>query len=62
MVTQWFLLNKGNNMKIWELLTLVLFGFILGLAMFVGLKLDDKAQQTKEATWERFEEIDNAIK
>jgi hypothetical protein len=49
-------------MKIWELLTLVFFGFILGLAMFVGLKLDDKAQQTKEATWERFEEIDNAIK
>lgn len=42
-------------MKIWELLTLVFFGFILGLSVFVGLKLDDKAQQTKEATWELFE-------
>ena len=49
-------------MKIWEILALVLFVLILWLAMFVGLKLDDKAQQIKESSWHRFEEIDNAIK
>lgn len=49
-------------MKNWELLTLILFAFILGLSVYLGLKLDDKAQEMKENSWHRFEEIDNAIK
>ena len=49
-------------MKIFELLALVAFGLVLGLALYLGLKLDDKAQEIKENSWHRFEESDNAIK
>lgn len=49
-------------MNLFELTVIIFFGFILGISVLLGLKLDDNAQQMKEATWERFEEIDNAIK
>lgn len=49
-------------MNLFELAALFVFGFILGISVLLGLKLDDNAQQMKEATWERFEEIDNATK
>ena len=49
-------------MKIWDFITLTFLGILLGLAMFVGLKLDDNAQQIKESKWERFVEIDNDIR
>lgn len=48
--------------KLHEIAIIILFGLIIGLAMYLGLVLDDKAQEIKENSWERFEEIDNAIK
>lgn len=45
-----------------DTILIILFGLLIGLAFYFGLKLDDKAQEIKENSWHRFEEIDNAIK
>ena len=37
-----------------ELIAIILFGLILGLAMYKGFVLDDKAEQLEQATWHRF--------
>ena len=37
--------------KLIELLALVLFGCILAIAVLVGLKLDDKAQDLQQDSW-----------
>ena len=40
--------------KPYEIITIILFGFILGLAMYAGLVLDDRVEQMEQATWHRF--------
>jgi hypothetical protein len=37
-----------------EIIGVILFGLALGLVMFAGLALDDKAEQLEQATWHRF--------
>lgn len=38
-------------MSLFELLSVVIFGFILAIAVLVGLELDDKAQDIQQSTW-----------
>ena len=40
--------------KPYEIIGIILFGFIFGLAMYTGFVLDDKAEQIEQATWHRF--------
>ena len=44
-------------MKTFELISILLFGLILGIAVLTGLKLDDHAQQLKEDTWHKYIEV-----
>jgi len=37
-----------------EIIGIILFAFILGLAMYTGFVLDDKVEQMEQATWHRF--------
>jgi len=40
--------------KPYEIIGIILFGLTLGLVMYLGLVLDDKAEQIEQATWHRF--------
>lgn len=44
-------------MKAFELIAILMLGSLIGYAAFVGLKLDDNAQQIKESQWQKFEEV-----
>jgi hypothetical protein len=47
-------MQLSNTMKTFELISILLFGLILGIAVLTGLKLDDHAQQLKEDTWHKY--------
>lgn len=40
--------------KPYEIIGIILFGLILGLAMYAGVVLDDRVEQMEQATWHRF--------